>query len=80
LQVNGEVEGFEMADTSREGPIHQVTFEIEQQSSVDGKPEFQARARLNGIVIQNIGSAEATELEAFDLITRGCTRALNRGR
>jgi hypothetical protein len=70
---NGEVEGCEMADTSREDTIHPVTFEIEQVSHA-GKIKYQARVRLNGHVIVDIGKPQPSEFQALDTITLAWAR------
>src|SRR4051794_17283713 len=53
----------------REETTHPVTLEI-AETWRDGVPSFQARCRFDTLVIADIGTPHATELEAFDVITR----------
>lgn len=53
----------------REETIHPVTIEV-AETWHDGVPTFQARCRLDAIVIEDIGPPQDTEIAAFDQITR----------
>lgn len=54
--------------------VHQVTLEI-AETSADGAPSFQARLRLAGMVTADVGPAQATELDALDVLAKALSVA-----